>query len=115
VAARTQSIPISHERGTRTAPSSAVQRHVHGESAVVPATLEGKAGGLVRIKLEFITPFAPVADAEFTFSVAGNGTTVTWIMNGENDFVSKGFCLFMGGPATVCFPRSRAAPADVPS
>ena len=51
----------------------------------------------MRIKLEFVKPFASVADTGFAFVGAGNGTTVTWIMKGENNFVSKGFCLFMGG------------------
>ncbi|HEY3382518.1 MAG TPA: SRPBCC family protein [Vicinamibacterales bacterium] len=58
--------------------------------------LESKPGELVRIKLEFVKPFASVADTEFAFSGAGNGTTVIWIMKGENDFLSKGFCLFIG-------------------
>lgn len=59
--------------------------------------LESKAGELVRIKLEFIKPFASVADTEFAFSGAGNSTTVTWVMKGDNNFISKGYCLFMGG------------------
>jgi hypothetical protein len=59
--------------------------------------LESRAGELIRINLEFIKPFASVADTEFRFSGAGNGTSVTWTMKGENNFVSKAFCLFMGG------------------
>jgi hypothetical protein len=59
--------------------------------------LDSKAGELVRIKLEFVKPFASVADTEFAFAGTGNGTTVTWIMKGESGFVSKAFCLFMGG------------------
>ena len=66
--------------------------------------LESKAGELVRIKLEFVKPFASVADTEFAFSGDGNATTVTWIMKGENNFISKGFCLFMGGMDKVIGP-----------
>ena len=51
----------------------------------------------VRIRLEFIEPFASVAVTAFDLAAAGSGTTVTWSMTGENDFVSKAFCLFMGG------------------
>jgi uncharacterized protein YndB with AHSA1/START domain len=66
--------------------------------------LESRAGELVRVKLEFVKPFASVAETEFEFSGAGNGTTVTWVMKGENDFVSKGFCLFMGGMEKMIGP-----------
>ncbi len=59
--------------------------------------LESAPPTRVRIRLEFIKPFASVADTAFDFAPAGSGTTVTWTMSGENDFVSKGFCLFMGG------------------
>ena len=51
----------------------------------------------VNIKLEFIKPFASVADNLFEFAPAADGTTVTWTMSGDNDFLSKAFCLFTGG------------------
>ena len=59
--------------------------------------VESRPGELVRIKLEFLKPFASVADTEFAFSGDGSGTTVKWVMKGDNNFVSKAFCLFMGG------------------
>lgn len=59
--------------------------------------LDGRPGELIRIKLEFIKPFASTCITEFTFSGAANATTVTWIMKGENNFIEKGMCLFMGG------------------
>ena len=59
--------------------------------------LESRPASRVRIRLEFIKPFASVADTAFDFAPAGVGTTVTWTMSGENDFLSKAFCLFMGG------------------
>ncbi|HEY8240117.1 MAG TPA: SRPBCC family protein [Kiritimatiellia bacterium] len=62
---------------------------------------ESKPPELVRIKLEFIKPFASVADAEFTFKPEGNQTTVTWTMSGKNNFISKAFCVFMNMDKTV--------------
>jgi len=57
--------------------------------------LESRPGDLVRIKLEFLKPFAATDTAEFAFAPEGDGTTVTWSMTGKNNFVSKAFCLFM--------------------
>jgi hypothetical protein len=51
----------------------------------------------VSITLEFIKPFASTADTLFEFAPAAAGTTVTWTMSGDNNFLSKAFCLFMGG------------------
>lgn len=51
----------------------------------------------IKITLAFVKPFASTADTVFEFAPAGSGTAVTWTMSGENDFISKGFCLFMGG------------------
>ena len=61
--------------------------------------LESTPASRVRIRLEFIKPFPSVADTSFDFAPAagGSGTAVTWTMSGESGFVSKAFCLFMGG------------------
>jgi hypothetical protein len=56
---------------------------------------ESKANELVRLKLEFIKPFASTAMTEFTFKPEGNQTSVTWSMTGDKNFMSKAFCLFM--------------------
>ncbi|HTI72188.1 MAG TPA: SRPBCC family protein [Candidatus Limnocylindria bacterium] len=56
---------------------------------------ESRANELVRIKLEFIEPFAAVNTADFAFKSEGNQTTVTWSMYGENNFLSKAMCLFV--------------------
>jgi uncharacterized protein YndB with AHSA1/START domain len=50
-----------------------------------------------RIRLEFIKPFASVAENTFRIASAPSASSVTWTMSGENDFLSKAFCLFMGG------------------
>jgi len=51
----------------------------------------------VVIKLEFIKPFASVADTVFTVKPSGDGSAVDWTMSGESDFVSKAFMMAMGG------------------
>lgn len=57
--------------------------------------VESRPGELVRIKLEFFKPFAATNTADFTFKPAGENTTVTWSMSGQNNFVSKAMCLFV--------------------
>ena len=45
--------------------------------------------------LQFIKPFPATNTATFTFTPEGQGTRVTWAMDGTNNFVSKAFQLFM--------------------
>jgi len=56
---------------------------------------ESKQNELVRIKLDFIKPFASTSTTTFTFKPAAEGTQVTWRMEGKNNFVSKAFSMFM--------------------
>jgi hypothetical protein len=56
---------------------------------------ESRPNELIRMKLEFIRPFASTADVDFAFKPEGNGTAVTWTMSGKNNFMAKAFCLFM--------------------
>ena len=56
---------------------------------------------LVRLKLEFLKPFAATCTSEFTFKPEGNRTAVTWSMAGENNFIAKAFCLFMNSDKMV--------------
>jgi uncharacterized protein YndB with AHSA1/START domain len=49
----------------------------------------------VVIRLEFSRPFAATNTATFTFAPAGEGTKVTWAMEGANGFVAKAFSLFV--------------------
>jgi hypothetical protein len=56
---------------------------------------ESRPEELVRIKLEFLKPFATVNTTEFHFKPEGKQTTVTWSMAGTNNFMAKAFCLFM--------------------
>jgi hypothetical protein len=57
--------------------------------------LEARPGELVRIRLEFVEPFASVADTTIRFQPEGAGTRVRWSMAGENNFVGKAMCVFM--------------------
>lgn len=56
---------------------------------------ESNASNLIRIKLEFLKPFAATNVAEFTFEPAGQQTVVTWAMTGKNNFFLKAFGLLM--------------------
>jgi len=51
----------------------------------------------VKIKLEFLKPFASNAITDFTVSPAGAGSKVEWAMAGESSFITKAMCLVMGG------------------
>lgn len=50
---------------------------------------------LIKIKLEFIKPFAAINATDFSFKPQGNQTAVTWTMSGDNNFIGKAFGLFM--------------------
>jgi hypothetical protein len=50
---------------------------------------------LVRIRLDFIKPFATTNTAEFTFEPEGEQTMVTWSMEGENNFIAKAISMFI--------------------
>jgi hypothetical protein len=56
---------------------------------------ESKANELVRIKLEFLKPWKATNTTFFLFTPAAEGVSVTWKMEGQNDFMGKAFSLFM--------------------
>lgn len=56
---------------------------------------ESRPSDLLRIKLEFLKPFAATNAAEFTFKPEGRQTVVTWSMSGRNNFMVKVVGLFM--------------------
>lgn len=55
----------------------------------------------VALDLNFITPFAANNRTVFTLEAAGEGTRVTWSMEGENNFAAKAFNVFMNMDALV--------------
>jgi len=56
---------------------------------------ESRPSDSIKIKLEFIKPFAATNATDFTFTPHGNQTNVKWTMAGDNNFIGKAFCLFM--------------------
>jgi len=56
---------------------------------------DSRPNDLVRIKLDFIKPFASTADTEFTFKPEGDQSRVTWTMSGRKNFMTKMFGLFV--------------------
>jgi hypothetical protein len=57
--------------------------------------VESRPGELVRIRLEFFKPFAATNTAEFSFKPAGEDTSVTWTMTGQNSFFARAICVFV--------------------
>jgi hypothetical protein len=57
--------------------------------------IESRPGELVRIKLEFLRPFAATNLAEFTFTPEGDRTVVTWVLIGRHNFTGKAVGLVM--------------------
>jgi hypothetical protein len=57
--------------------------------------MESRPSDLIKIKLEFIKPFAATNATDFVFTPAGNATNVKWTMSGDNNFIGKAFSLFM--------------------
>jgi uncharacterized protein YndB with AHSA1/START domain len=49
----------------------------------------------VAIKLEFMKPWEATNATTFTLKPAGAGTSVTWAMDGNQNFMAKAFGLFM--------------------
>jgi hypothetical protein len=56
---------------------------------------ESRPNELIRIKLEFVKPFAATNAAEFTFKPKGDQTAVTWSLAGRNNFIAKALTLVM--------------------
>jgi uncharacterized protein YndB with AHSA1/START domain len=59
--------------------------------------LETQPPERVKIKLDFLKPFASTSITEFTVQPAAGGSNVSWTMSGDSSFIAKGFGLFMGG------------------
>ncbi len=55
----------------------------------------------IRIRLDFIKPFASTCDSGFFFAPEGSNTLVSWTMSGKNDFIGKAFCVFMDMDAMI--------------
>lgn len=49
----------------------------------------------ITIRLEFIKPWTATNMTQFDFAPSGSGTSVTWAMTGQNNFMAKVMGLFM--------------------
>ena len=56
---------------------------------------ESHPSDLIKIKLEFLKPFAATSETVFTFKPEGNQTKVTWTMDGDKNFMAKAIHMFM--------------------
>jgi uncharacterized protein YndB with AHSA1/START domain len=56
---------------------------------------ESRPNQLVRLKLDFMRPFASTSVAEFTFAPDDNRTLVTWSMTGDKNFMAKAIHLVL--------------------
>ncbi len=56
---------------------------------------DAKPNSQLGITLEFLTPFKATNRTEFSFAPTNGGTNVTWLMKGENGFMSKAMGLMM--------------------
>ena len=63
--------------------------------------VESRAPELIRIRLEFLAPFAATNSAEFAFAPDAGGTRVTWTMTGTNTFLTKAIHLVVDMDALV--------------
>ncbi len=50
---------------------------------------------LIKIRMDFLKPFAATSTTQFTFKPDGDRTAVTWSMEGNNNFIAKAVHLFM--------------------
>ena len=57
--------------------------------------IESRPSELIRIKLEFLKPFAATNTSEFTLKPEGDQTAVIWSMSGTNGFMAKAVGLVM--------------------
>lgn len=62
---------------------------------------ESRPNERVRIKLEFLRPFAGQSTAEFAFKPAGDETEVAWSMFGTNNFLAKAIHLVIDMDAMI--------------
>jgi hypothetical protein len=62
---------------------------------------ESRPAELVRIRIDFVKPFAGTSTSEFAFKPEGDRTAVTWAMSGQRNFLEKAMCLFVNMDKTL--------------
>ena len=56
---------------------------------------ESRPGESVTIKTDFVKPFVGTSYSDFSLKPDGSGTSVSWTISGQNDFIAKAICLFV--------------------
>jgi uncharacterized protein YndB with AHSA1/START domain len=59
--------------------------------------VDSKPSDAIKIKLDFVKPFAGTSDVAFDFKPDGGKTNVTWSIAGEQGFMERAICTLMGG------------------
>ena len=49
----------------------------------------------MKIRTDFVKPFVGSSYSDFALKPEGEGTSLTWSMSGQNDFIGKAICLFV--------------------
>lgn len=57
--------------------------------------LESRPNEHIKIRLDFVKPWAGTNATDFSFKPDGPRTIVTWTMSGEQGFLQKAICVFM--------------------
>lgn len=73
--------------------------HEVGEGSMT--VVESRPSELVRIRTDFVKPFAGSANSEFVFKGDGPRTIVTWSMSGERGFLERAICTIMNGDKMI--------------
>jgi uncharacterized protein YndB with AHSA1/START domain len=73
---------------------------------------ECRAGELVRMRLDFLKPFAATHTVDFTFRREDGQTVATWSMSGVNTFLFRVIGLFMS-TEKMCGPQFEAGLAEL--
>lgn len=58
--------------------------------------VESKPDRSIKIRLDFVKPFAGSNGATFVFEPVGEATKVTWTLAGENGFLARAFMIAIG-------------------
>lgn len=79
------------------------------------AIIAARPSDEIVIRLEFLKPWKAVNTTTFSFKQSGDATTVTWAIDGENDFMGKAMSVFMNMDRRVggYFERGLAAMSTV--
>ena len=63
--------------------------------------VESRPSDAVKLKVDFVKPYEATSNSDFAFKPDGAGTSVTWTMTAQHNFLEKAFCLVMNGKKMV--------------